>query len=392
MYAAERLTEAGERSRVAERHALWALALAERDRESSDLDLEAANLRIALDDLVARDATDALRLCVALWPFWLRRIELAEGRRRFDDALAAAPEPTAIRAQALFAAAAIDLRAGTLEHAVEHAEQSLAVAAAIGDWRAEWRAIQLLGGTAVAYDDADDAAAWFDRGLELARRERFAAGAAVGVYSLGVAACVRGDLAEAEELWDRSVELFRALVDSDERILAPTNVAEMLTTDAPGGPGVRSVFEETLQPFVEIGCDAAVGYVLANEAGIVRTRGDLERARALLDESDACFVRANDERGRADVLVRRAYLELAGGATEAAKSHLEHALEQRRALNDRRGVGLVLQGLGLLATIAGEYAAADAQLTEARDLFRRAGDRWGLATTLWRTADLALAL
>ena len=28
---------------------------------------------------------------------------------------------------------------------------------------------------------------------------------------------------------------------------------------------------------------------------------------------------------------------------------------------------------------------------EARDIFRRSGDRWGIASTLWRTADLAIA-
>jgi hypothetical protein len=39
----------------------------------------------------------------------------------------------------------------------------------------------------------------------------------------------------------------------------------------------------------------------------------------------------------------------------------------------------------------GDFDAADGHLAEARDIFRRAGDRWGLASTLWRTADLAFA-
>ena len=74
------------------------------------------------------------------------------------------------------------------------------------------------------------------------------------------------------------------------------------------------MFEDTLQPFVEISCDAAVSYVLANQAGIAQRAGDLARARALLDESAARFDDAGDERGKAAVLVRRAYLELAEGA------------------------------------------------------------------------------
>jgi tetratricopeptide (TPR) repeat protein len=51
----------------------------------------------------------------------------------------------------------------------------------------------------------------------------------------------------------------------------------------------------------------------------------------------------------------------------------------------------VLAGLGLVEMMAGDYPAAESNLAEARDRFRRAGDRWGLASTLWRTADLAFA-
>jgi tetratricopeptide (TPR) repeat protein len=51
----------------------------------------------------------------------------------------------------------------------------------------------------------------------------------------------------------------------------------------------------------------------------------------------------------------------------------------------------VLAGLGLIDTAAGEYASAERDLAEAREMFRRAGDRWGLASSLWRTADLAFA-
>ena len=136
---------------------------------------------------------------------------------------------------------------------------------------------------------------------------------AICVYSLGVAHWILGDLARAEELVAQSIELFGALAGSPERILSPVNIAEIRTSPPGGRPGLRIVFEDTLQPFVEISCDAAVSYVLANQAGIVSARGDLARARALLDESAARFEDSGDERGKAAVLVRRAYLELAEG-------------------------------------------------------------------------------
>ena len=321
----------------------------------------------------------------------MRRIDLHEAQRRFDEALAAAPERTALRAEALLAAAAIDFRSGALAGRLAHAEESYAVAAEIGDAHAEWRALQFLGEFGVASDAADVAMPWLERALELARREGFAAAEAIGVYSLGVAHWILGDLAAPRSSWPRASTLFGALAGSPERIPSPVNIAEIRTSQPDGRPGLRVVFEDTLQPFVEISCDAAVSYVLANQAGIVRARGDLVRARALLDESAARFEDSGDEPGTAAVLVRRAYLELAEGALPAAREALEEALELRRRQSDRRGLGLVLAGLGLIDTTAGDYRSAERHLAEARDIFRRAGDRWGLASTLWRTADLALA-
>ena len=391
LYARERLGEAGETAASATRHASWALALAERYEGSPRLDRDAVNLRAALDTLLAHDPGDALRLCVALAPYWLRRIELYEGRRRFEEVLAANPRRTPLRAAALIAAAALDYRSGTLVGGAAHAEESHAIASELGDARAEWRALQLLGEFGIASDAADVAVPWLERALALARREGFAASEGVSLYARGVTHWIVGELTRAEELLESSIELFDALADSPERIPSLVNIAEIRTTQLDGRAGMRIVFEDTLQPFTEISCRAACSYALANQAGIAGARGDWTRARALLQQSAARFDAAGDERGRAVVLVRRAYVDLAEGALEAARASLEQALALRREQRDRRGLGLVLAGLGLIDTAAGEHARAERHLAEAREMFRRAGDRWGLASTLWRTADLAFA-
>jgi predicted ATPase len=391
MYALERLRESDDTPPLEDRHARWALELVQTERDSPQLDREAANLRAALDTLLGNAPVEALRFCVALWPFWLRRIDLHEAERRFDEALAAAPERTADRADALRAAAAIGFRSGTLARAKTYVEESLAVATEIGDARAQWRALQLLGEFGIADDTPDSAIPWLERALALARRHRFHAAEAICVYTLGVVHWIIGDLAGAEELVSESLELFGALEGSPERIASPVNIAEIRMSTPGDQSGLRVVFEESLQPFAEISCDAAVGYVLANQASLVRVRGDLARARELLDESSARFEVAGDEPGVAAVLVRRAYLELTEGDPAAAREALETALDMRRAQRDRRGIGLALAGLGLIDTIDGAHDRAAQHLAEARAIFRRAGDRWGLATTLWRTADLALA-
>src|SRR5262249_22984733 len=155
-----------------------------RERDSARLDPEAANLRAAFDELLAREPLDALRLAVALWPFWLRRIDLGEARRRLDAALAAAPDASALRAEALLAAAAVDYRSGRIDTGAGRAEESLAVARELGDARAEWQAVHFLGGCAVAADVGEEAATWFESSLALARRAKMAAPEALCVYSL----------------------------------------------------------------------------------------------------------------------------------------------------------------------------------------------------------------
>ena len=271
------------------------------------------------------------------------------------------------------------------------AEDSRSIASEVGDARAEWRALQLLGEFEIATDVADGAMAWLQRALELARREGLAACEAISIYSCGVARWISGDLALAEELVSESSSLFDALHGSTERIPSLLNIAELRTDQFKDRPGLRIVFEDTLQPFLEVSCDAAASYALVNRAGIARARGDLARSRVLLDESAARFAVCDDGRGKAAVLVRRAYLDLAEGDLDAARGALEEALALRRTQFDRRGMGLTLAGLGLIETQAGDHEGAARRLAEARGIFRRAGDRWGLASTLWRTADLALA-
>jgi predicted ATPase len=390
LYALEHLEAAGERTALAERHARWALVMAEREGGDPELDREAANLRIAHDVLLARDPREALRYCVALSPFWLRRIDLQEGHQRLAESLAEAPERTALRAAGLLALSAIDYRAGDLACGKSHAQESQEIASELADRPAQWRALQRLGEIAVGYDDAPSALHLFESARELAQDEGLAAAEAVSMYSLGVARWLLGDLAGAEALLVESAASFRLLADSSERILSALNIAEMRSSDPSGQPGLRIVFEETLQPFVEISCDTAIGYVLANQATIARVREQLGRARELLDEAEERFAQAEDERGQADVLVRRGYLELAEGSADTARECLGRALRLRRGMRDRRGVGMTLLAVGLVETVSGDYGRAEQPLSEARQLFRRAGDRWGLVSALWRTADLAI--
>ena len=292
MYARERLAEAAEAPTLALRHAGWALALAEREQGSAQLDRETPNLRAALDTLLAHAPHDALRLCVALLPFWLRRIELDEARRRFAVALEACPERTTLGAEALLAAAAIDFRSGTLSAGMPLAERSRAVASEIGDAHREWRALQFLGEFGIAGDAAEVALPWLEQALALARRERFAAGEAISIHSLGVAAWIAGDLPQTDDLIAESIELFRALEESTDTIPSPLNIAEIRLSqpEEPTGP------EASLRGHV-----AAVRRDLLRRGGKLRAGepgGDRPRPRRSRESVGAAGRERSPVRGR----------------------------------------------------------------------------------------------
>jgi predicted ATPase len=85
LYARERLDEADETFALTERHARWALGLAEDERGSPRLDHETANLRAAFDTLLERAPDDVRRRHV-------RAPRRAEERLRPDERLPAEPE------------------------------------------------------------------------------------------------------------------------------------------------------------------------------------------------------------------------------------------------------------------------------------------------------------
>jgi hypothetical protein len=116
---------------------------------------------------------------------------------------------------------------------------------------------------------------------------------------------------------------------------------------------VQLLFEDTLQPFVEVSCETAARRA-GEPGGVVRGLGDLSRAHALLDESRARFEAAGDDPGLANVLVRLYLLRRRGprGGAPAAIGGARATHQPR----DRRD-------------------AAEQYLAEARDIFRRAGDR-----------------
>jgi predicted ATPase len=142
-YAAELLDQAGGRAGLADRHARYYLAYAERadpdvrhgvSAACQQREQEDANLRLALDRFAETRSGEAeLRLAAATWEFWFYQGRWEESRRILERALAAAPGATGARARTLRGLAWITGRLGEPDAAVSLGEQALGIARELGD-------------------------------------------------------------------------------------------------------------------------------------------------------------------------------------------------------------------------------------------------------------------
>jgi predicted ATPase/DNA-binding SARP family transcriptional activator len=389
-FADQRLRDAGEQAARVRAHRDWYVAFAAaHDPERAvgvindtpqALDVEHDNLRAALSSGLADDPAEALQLAVSLWRFWLARGHFAEGSRWLEATLAAAPEQTPLRARALFAAAAMEVRRGDpTARRLSLVAEAVAIMREVADDQALAQTLHLTGLLAWVEDGAwEHAVQLVEEGRSLAATAGAAGVVASATHMLGVIALLRGANQDAETYLSETLGLLDRL---------PADLPPLFSAVTPGcfwedGPGgqPRMPFTETVLLYRRVGPGQAAAYTLSNLAYAVRLGGDQARARTLVEQSLSAFDRLGDLHGEGLALCHLANLHrLAGGLAEAGEL-LDRSLEIRRRLGDRRGVGLTVVNQGLVAAAAGDLGQADRLLREAFLLFEEMEDgpgRWG---------------
>jgi tetratricopeptide (TPR) repeat protein len=394
-FADQRLRDSGERTTRVRAHRDWYVAFAaDRDPERAvgvvndtpqALDVEHDNLRAALASGLADDPAEALQLAVSLWRFWLARGHFAEGSRWLEATLVAAPERTPLRARALLAAAAMDVRRGARTARLpELAGEAAAIMREVADDQALAHTLHLTGLLTWVEDDAwKQAVQLVEEGRALASRTGAAGVVASATHMLGVIALLRGDSGGAATCLGDTLELLGRL---------PADLPPLFSVVTPGwfweigsGGQPRMPFTETALVYRRVGADQAAAYTLSNMAYAARLGGDPVRALALVSQSVTDFHRLGDLHGEALALCHLANLHRVAGELSEAGELLERSLGIRRRLGDRRGVGVTVVNQGLVAAAAGNLGQADRQLREAYLLFEETEDgpgRWGALLNL----------
>ncbi|HEY2259469.1 MAG TPA: LuxR C-terminal-related transcriptional regulator [Solirubrobacteraceae bacterium] len=176
-YGLERLIEAGEAACARDSHRDALLDLAERvapqlhgpgqQQWLQVLDAEAANLAAALEHAVESDAERALRICVALTFWWKLRGYFLPAERGFAVALDAAdPQPSSLRAKALWGRGYLAAWAVNIETGLSALDGAREMAELVGDQSTLARVLTMLGWIEL-FSDPDSCRVTSERGRQL---------------------------------------------------------------------------------------------------------------------------------------------------------------------------------------------------------------------------------
>jgi predicted ATPase/DNA-binding SARP family transcriptional activator len=394
-YARERLAQAGEQRCLEARHRAHYLRLAEKLEPAMDgtgarrqLAREADELRLALLTALRADPDVALRLAAALWRFWHDRGDLTEGARWLQEALSAAPEPSALRARALHGLSVLALRTSDQRRALGTAGEAVAFFRESGNHRATSEELHHMGTMAWVFADFDGAERWCEESRTIAEEGGEQAIVASVVHTLGVIAASRHDTELGRELIARSLKLLSALPDDGEPLLLPVALGYGRISQAAGVPS-RLFLEQTFVTARRVTPARAVAYALCDLAAAARDSSELAVARELLEESLSRFRQLGDELGAAQALAQLGNLLSVEGEHELAQELMGESLTIREAATDARGIGLSLLAISVADARASRPEHAWGSATRALILFERSDDAPGRASAVMQLGYLA---
>lgn len=402
-FALEELMLSGEAEEIRERHAAWCLEFAERAETARTtpgsslladrLGAERANLRAALSRL--RDqgkVIDGLRLAGALWPLWLERGEIAEGREHLETFLAfpdAAAQPQ-VWARAMCVAGELAQAQGDHDRAVELSQQAHKVFQEIGDDRGTAAALNTLGLDALVQGDYSNAAMLLEDSLERFRSVGDARASSWSLRHLSSLAFRRGDVVQCTVLAEEGLRIAQAAgnrLDIARFLLNLSNAAVTLgRLDQ-----AQAQAEECLALFRESGDRWGVAVALERLGHAAFERGDAVQALALLETSLEMFREIGDPEGTALVLMRLGWLERpqGRGATETKRFMEGMAIARERRLSSL--IAWTQLGQGAVALDRGNVADAARAWRESLALAAGVQDHVATATVLDWSAHLAFA-
>jgi predicted ATPase/DNA-binding CsgD family transcriptional regulator len=215
-FAQERLGRRGEQERFRQRHLDFYLGLVERTASDEltwlkGLEDARDNLRAALSWSLGASQGDGLRLAASMSGYWHAHDHPLEGEGWLTRFLAVCPQRTALRAQALHAAAMLAWRLGHIELARTRLEEGLGIARELGDEAGVIDMSWSLGFVAQSQSDFDTARQISEEQLRIARESGDRYHIAGALHNLGIIAINQGDFKAARPALNDALATFTTL-------------------------------------------------------------------------------------------------------------------------------------------------------------------------------------
>ena len=386
-YAVRRLEESGEDRLLRDRHLSHFAALADEAEPAlvapgSDgwltiLDNEAPNMTAASEHALASDPRVAMRIAVARTTlYWTFRGRVIEGEAALSAVLEAVPEPSPLRARALWARGYVLVHGAVGPEVVSLAQEAIELAERFGELSTAARAYQVVGAMQCFADPAS-AVPTLERGAELAREAGDDWALGVNLVDLGLAFVSQAREAEA-----------MAALEAAYLLAARMEFREVLcyywwgTSFFARATGDRTRFREGTERCREMAAELGepVCWGLAT-AELARDDAEHGRAENALKDLSECIERLVS--AGAGLALPGAIHSLAN--SQAALGMLEEANSTLTALATQ--VGEQVAGLtqrmypdwvGILR-LAGDLEKADALASKALDVATLTGSDWSMA-------------
>jgi predicted ATPase/DNA-binding CsgD family transcriptional regulator len=296
-YAQERLAQSGETEMLGQQHARYFADLAECLGPAVDgpdqrtalepLDIDMANLRTAIGwSMSHEDCGLALRLAVALWPYWFHRGRFREGAAWTEEALTLPGNaPVDDRIWALNITANMHSLSGEYKRAAATAWILLELARREGHATGEAMAHFQLSFVARQQRDHDGAVEWSEAALARFRALGCRRWLPWAAQRAGLERLERGDLDRAERLLREAVNRFLELGDQGGTALALGDLALVLHGKGDIA-GAELLLRAVLIREVALEREWQIADILLGLADIALTRRQPPRAALLLGASE----------------------------------------------------------------------------------------------------------
>jgi predicted ATPase/class 3 adenylate cyclase len=294
-FAAERLLDAGEAADVADRHAAYYLAFAERSeprltRDAAVLDrvqAEHDNLRAALQwSIDTGEAATGLRIGGALWRFWHLRGHFTEGRAKMAELLALPAATGVARGRGLLALGSLVYWQGDYDMAEASYEEAKALFEAASDDAGAAESAYDLAYIAGVKQDLPLAERRFEEARGLYERVGDELGVANTLMGVALSPWLQGDSSRLREVIDQTIPIYRRAGDA----FGLANALSMLArADVDDGLLEEALpnYLESIDLFEEIGDLSGLAFSLDDLAELFFEQKDRERALRLAGAADA---------------------------------------------------------------------------------------------------------